>query len=150
MFLRITTIAGESVDASHPGDIDILSFAWGVSSTTTATTTGTSNAQSLQVVKRTDKASPKLMLGTFSGTHYATVTLFVRSRATTPLEFLKITLTDVVIQSYQLSANTTDSPTESFSIGFRTIKMDYTPLKADGTPDTVVSNGWNIATNAAF
>jgi type VI secretion system secreted protein Hcp len=145
LFLRITTLTGESAATGHVGDIDLLSFSWGASNSGTK-----GNAQDLNVTKRTDKTSPPLMLAVFTGTHYSTVTLFVRNQGANPLDFFKITLTDVTISSYQVSsASANDGMFENISLHFATVKLDYQPQNPDGTANGgTISYGFNITTNA--
>lgn len=153
--LRLNTstsavLAGESTVATHAGEIDVLSLNWGVNSARTTTGTTTANASNLTLTKRVDKSSPTLMLAVFSGVHYPTAVLFVRNQTVsgTALDFFKITLTDIQINSYNTSASADGSLVETVSISFGTIKFDYQPQNADGTASGgVVSAGWNVTQN---
>ena len=66
-FLKVDGIAGESTDAKHKDEIDVLAFSWGVSQTGGASSgggggTGKAVFDDLLVVARTSKASPHLWL----------------------------------------------------------------------------------------
>src|SRR5258706_10838846 len=81
-FLKIDGVDGETSDSKHKGEIEILSFHWGVSQAITATvsSTGTFSAQrcdmtALSIVKQLDKSSPKLAQGCAAGDHYKKPTL---------------------------------------------------------------------------
>lgn len=145
-FLRVSTLAGESTASGHTGDIDLTGFSWSVAS---GGGVGSASAGTLNVTKRVDKASPVLMQSVFTATHYSTVTLFVRSQGANPLEFFKITLTDVVFLGYQNSATVADGGlNESLSMNFATIKFEYQPQNPDGTANGgPVSAGFNLTAN---
>jgi type VI secretion system secreted protein Hcp len=48
-------------------------------------------------------------------------------------QFVTITLSNVSITSYQPRSNGSDLPTESISLSFTRIRMEYVPLNPDGT-----------------
>ncbi len=157
--LRITTatggaiLAGESTVTNHGGEIDVLGFSWGVSAPRAPTGGGTvtATANYLTMTKRVDKASPTLMVAVFSGVHYPTAVLFIRNQAGTALDFFKVTMTDIVVNSYDTSAAGDGSLLETVSISFGTIKFDFQPQNADGTANgAVISAGWNITQNRSL
>ena len=63
MFLKIEGVEGESTDKSHKGEIDILSWSWGMDSPGDAfgLPTGRTNVELLRLTKRVDSASTALM-----------------------------------------------------------------------------------------
>ena len=68
IFLRIEgsrqgLLRGESQDKSHPGEIDVISWSWGMDSPGDAfgLPTGRTNVELLRVAKRVDSASTALM-----------------------------------------------------------------------------------------
>jgi type VI secretion system secreted protein Hcp len=144
-------VAGESTVANHVGEIDVLSFTWGVvrpSSTTTTSGSGTANAQALTITKRLDKSSASLMVGVFQGTRYPTAVLFVRNQGANPLDFFKITLTDVIAVSYNSTQGGGEGVVESVSLTFGTIKFDYQAQNPDGTAaGGLITGGWDITRN---
>jgi type VI secretion system secreted protein Hcp len=108
-FLKLDGIKGESADAKHKGEIDILSFSWGVQQTGTSASGGGGGSgkvkfHDLQITKKTDAASPLLMLNCANGAHLKEASLTVRKAGGEQLEYLKIKLTDVLVSSYQPSA----------------------------------------------
>ncbi|SPE33099.1 Protein hcp1 [Candidatus Sulfopaludibacter sp. SbA3] len=103
-FLKLDGIKGESADAKHKGEIDILSFSFGASQTGTHATGGGGGAGKVQIhdiqfTKKVDASSPLLFLNCASGAHIKEATLVVRKAGGQQLEFLKIKLTDVLISS---------------------------------------------------
>ena len=105
-FLKLDGIKGESADAKHKGEIDIMSFSWGMSQTGVSATGGGGGAgkvhvHDFQITKRTDASSPLLMLNCANGAHIKEVNFVVRKAGGTQLEYLKIKLTDVLVSSYK-------------------------------------------------
>lgn len=141
MFIQIGDIKGESRDKTHAGKIDVLAWSWGVSNSGTTHSgggggAGKANVQDLSFTKYVDKASPPLILASLKGTHYDTVDLIVRKAGGTPLEYLKITLTEVLVTSVSTGGSGgEDRLTENVSLNFAKIKYVYQPQKADGSKD---------------
>lgn len=108
-FLKIEGIKGESADSKHKGEIDIMSFSWGMSQTGVSATGGGGGAGKVHVhdisfVKKTDASSPLLFLNCANGAHIKEATFVVRKAGGTQLEYLKIKLSDVLVSSYKPQA----------------------------------------------
>lgn len=104
-FLKLDGIKGESADSKHKGEIDIMSFSWGMKQSGTSATGGGAGAGKVkmldfQITKQTDAASPLLMLACANGKHLKEATFVCRKAGGDQLEFLKIKLTDVLVSSY--------------------------------------------------
>jgi len=155
MFLELKDVAGESVDATHKGKMDILAWSWGMSQSGTTHAgpgagAGKVNVQDISVTKFVDKASPKIQLFCCNGKHIPTGLLIVRKAGEKPLEYIKITMTDIIITSVSTGGSGgEDRLTENVSLNFAQVKFEYTPQKVDGTGDTVVPYTWKIAENIA-
>jgi type VI secretion system secreted protein Hcp len=83
MFLKLSGIEGESYDAKHKGEIDVLAWSWGMSNSGTTHTgggggAGKVNFQDLSFTKWVDLATTPLMLATAKGKHITKATLVVR------------------------------------------------------------------------
>jgi type VI secretion system secreted protein Hcp len=105
-FLKLDGIKGESADAKHKGEIDIMSFSWGMSQTGVSATGGGGGAGRVKVhdisfTKKTDVSSPLLFLNCANGAHIKEANFVVRKAGGTQLEYLKIKLTDVLVSSYK-------------------------------------------------
>jgi len=103
-FLKLDGIKGESADAKHKGEIDILAFSFGATQTGTHGSGGGGGAGKVQVhdihfKKKVDSSSPLLFLNCASGAHIKEANFVVRKAGGQQLEFLKIKLTDVLISS---------------------------------------------------
>ena len=155
IFMKYDDIEGESQAVGHEGEIEVLSFSWGVSNSGSLTAGGGAGVpkfQDLVITKRTDKSSPLLMLSTATGkTHPRVILTLTRDGEPRGGGYYTITLEEVFVTSFQTSGSGSDSrPTESLSLNYTRIKFEYTPQKADGSADTPVVFGWDIKANKAY
>jgi type VI secretion system secreted protein Hcp len=157
LFLKIDGIQGESTDAKHADEIDILSYTWGESQPAVAgsggggAVAGRVTMQDFHFAMRVNKASPKLFLACANGARIKNAILTVRRSGANPVEFLKWTLTDVAVASYQTAAaaSSGDLPTDQVSLRFTKIETEYTPVKPDGSLGVPIKEGWDLTTNRA-
>jgi type VI secretion system secreted protein Hcp len=153
-FLKLDGIKGESTDKAHTGEIDVLSWSWGASNAGTGGSGGGSGAgvvamQDLHFTMKMNAASPVLMQNCASGKHIASGKLTCRRAGGDQQEYLVITLTDVVVSSYNSGGNSGDViPTDQVSLNFVSIAFDYKPQDAKGALGSVVHGGWSTATKA--
>lgn len=152
IFIKIDGIEGEAQDDKHKNEIEVQSFSWGVSNggTFAAASGGGSKHASLQDVhftKYLDKSSPKLFLASATGDHIkkAEVTFRKAGKKDGQLEYFKVTLSDLLISSYQFSDSAGhDLPVEQVSLNFSKIEFDYKEQKQDGTLGGSVKTGYDI------
>ncbi len=156
-FLKIDGIDGESQDAKHAKEIDVISYSWGESQTGTSSQGGGMGAGKVQMqdfhfTMRVNTASPKLMLNCANGAHIKTAVLTCRKAGKDQQEFLKVTFTDLLVSSYQTGGSNSSEviPVDQISLNYSSIKFEYKAQKADGTLDGAITSGWNLKTNAAL
>lgn len=153
MFLKIDDIKGESPDAKHAGEIQVLAWSWGMSqSGTTHEGTGGGSGkvsvQDISITKYVDKSSPNLIKYACNGKHFKEALLTVRKAGEKPLEYIKISMKEVLVTNVSTGGSGgEDRLTENISLNFAEFKVDYTPQKADGSGDAVITAAWNIAKN---
>ena len=153
MFLKLGDIKGESVDAKHVGEIDVLSWSWGMSLPGTPRTgsgagAGRVSIQDISITKYFDEATPAVMLACCKGNHYKEARLTVRKAGTKPLEYIKITMKDVLVSSVSTEGGNGDNRiTEIITLNFAEYKVEYTPQKKDGSGGAAIVAGWNIVRN---
>lgn len=136
-FLKIDGIDGESSDVKHKGEIDVLSFAWNIS----RGRHGKAKVADFSIVKHVDKATPQLFDAVCAGDHISEVTFTARKAGETPLEFLKIKLTDVLISSVTPAGNTAnDRPMEQVALSFARSEITYVPQDKTGKPGQPVTS----------
>jgi type VI secretion system secreted protein Hcp len=168
-FLKLDGIKGESADAKHKGEIDIMSFSWGASQTGVSATGGGGGAgkvkfHDFQITKKTDASSPLLFLNCANGAHIKEANFVVRKAGGTQLEYLKIKLTDVLISSYKPAGAETELigllqpaeqapagseiPSEEVTLNFAKIEFSYQQQGADGKAQGgPILAGWNVKQN---
>jgi type VI secretion system secreted protein Hcp len=154
MFLKIDGIQGESTDAGHKDEIDILSYTWGESQAVVSGSAGGSAAgrvamQDFHFTTQVNKASAKLFLACASGAHIANAILTVRRPGANPFEFIKWTFTDVTVASYQTASNVlaAEPPTDQVSLRFAKIEVECKSMKPDGSLDAPIKAGWDLQAN---
>jgi type VI secretion system secreted protein Hcp len=148
-FLKVDGVPGESADAKHKGEIDVLAVSWGVSQTGSPAKGGGVGAgkavfDDLLVVARTSKASPALWLACAQGKHIKTAVLTCRRAGKAPVEFLKITLSDVLVASYELDGSDEEPPLDQVALAYGKIETAYTPVDATGKLQTPVKAAWDL------
>ena len=151
-FLKLDGIPGESTDAKHKGEIDVLAFSWGVARPGSSGPGGGAGAgkaifEDLLVVTRTSKASPKLWQACASGQHLKTAVLVCRKAGKAPVEFLKITLTDATITSYEIEGSDEELPVDQFALGFAKVETAYVAQDPTGKSQPPVTTGWDLKKN---
>src|SRR5262249_19139941 len=140
-------------DAKHKNEIEVTTWSWGEtnSSTVVPANTGRADLHDLHFTARTSSASPLLFISCASGTHAATAVLTARQAAVTQIEYLKITMTDVLISSYQSGGSSSDNlPLDQVSLNFAKIQFSYTPQISGGLPGTPITRGWDKALATSF
>jgi len=154
MFIKIGDLKGEARDKTHKEEIDVLAWSWGMSNSGSAHVGGGAgagkvNVQDLSLTKYVDACTTPLMLACCNGKHFPSALLTVRKAGETPLEYLKITMTEVLISSLSTGGSGgEDRLTENVTLNFAKVKVEYAEQSTTGSqapkPTTMT---WNIAEN---
>ena len=152
MFLKMDGVEGESTDKTHGKEIDVLSWSWGASQSGSMAMGGAGAGkvvmQDFHFTKSVDKSSPKLFEALATGKHLKEAKLVLRSAGGSQVEYLVITLSDVLVSSYSTGGSSGDDrPTESISLNFAQIKMSYVEQDTKGSAGAAVEFGWDIKAN---
>ena len=152
-FLKLDGIPGESTDAKHKGEIDVLAFSWGVSragSSGPGSGGGAGKAifEDLLVVARTSKASPKLWQACATGQHLKTAVLTCQKAGQAQIEFLTIKLEDITITSYEIDGSDEELPLDQVALGFAKIETEFVSADPKDRPQPPVKTGWDLKKNA--
>ena len=125
MFIKLDDVKGESQDKTHPDEIDVLAWSWGMSQSGTMHTGGGGgggkvSVQDLSFTKWIDKSSSVLMDYCSGGKQFKEALLTVRKAGgAEPLEYLKITMGDVIVTSVSTGGSGgEDRLTENVTLNF--------------------------------
>ncbi len=154
-FLKIDGIDGESTDAAHKGEIDVLAWSWGLANAGTGGGpgggggAGRTSFEDFEFVSRVGKASPGLILAAAKGTHAKTAVLAgVRASAKGKgAAYLTYTLADVIVTRVDHEASDGDAPIEQFALGYGKVTIAYSPQSPSGKLGPPVTAGWDVKAN---
>ena len=153
MFIKIGDLTGESRDKTHKDSIDVLAWSWGMSNSGSAHTGGGAgagkvNVQDLSFTKYIDKSSTNLIMACCKGSHYPEAKLTVRKAGGHPLEYITVTMKEVLITSVSTGGSGgEDRLTENVTLNFAEFVTEYKDQKPDGTPGASVFAKYKIAEN---
>jgi type VI secretion system secreted protein Hcp len=145
-FLKMDGIQGESRDAKHKDEIELVSFGWGVArgsgSGSGGGGSGRARFEPFHFTMRTNKASPQLFLATVSGKHIKEASLSVRRAGKQALEYLKIKFSDLIVNSFQEGGGQ-EPPEELIAFDYGRVEIEYSAQRAGGA----VKAGWDVKKN---
>ena len=152
IFAKIGSIKGESLDAKHKDEVEVLSWSWGVSQTGGtgpggAGGTGKASFTDFHLTHQIDKASPLLMAACATGAHITDATITARKAGKGQQEFLIIRMNDILITSVQPSLSDGQVGAESVSLQPAKVDLEYRPQKPDGSLDAGVHFKYDIKLN---
>lgn len=151
MFLKIIGIAGESQDEVHRGEIDVDSWRWKMAQQSPMMSgsgggAGKATVNDLEFIHQIDRASPNLMRYCLTGRHIPEAILTARKAGGAPMDFLKITMGDVVITGVEPSS-AADQFLEHVTLSFARVKQEYTVQGKLGTSNGTVTASFDIKEN---
>src|SRR5579872_334882 len=135
IFLKIGDIRGESQADEHKGEIDILSWAFGMSNTTNLKGPGVhgrASVRDLRLTKYIDAASADLWLGCCLGTVFDKAKLTLRTAGGKPLDTVVIEFEQIAVSMVDTSGGGGETRmTETITLNFAKFKMDYSKVVGD-------------------
>jgi type VI secretion system secreted protein Hcp len=148
-------VKGESPVKGFENQLQLLSWSWGMSQTGTTHDGkggggGKVNVQDLSISKFVDQSSAPLILALCTGKHYDKVTMTLRKAGGSPLAYLVVELTEVIVTSASMGGSGgEDRQTDSFTLNFAKFSYKYQPQKKDGSKDGgEITATYDIAANA--
>ena len=144
MFLKIDGIDGDSTDKKHKGEIELLSFSWGLSNTGSSSSGGGGGAgkvvvQDFSIVAAMSSSSPQMMEKCCRGEHIPSVSLTLATKETKQ-EYLKIKLSDVLISGYNTGGGGAGGAVPMDQVSFNFSKMDVQAADGRGNFQEVSCN----------
>lgn len=152
-FLKLTGIEGESQDDKHKGEIEVLTYSWNMTQTSSMHSgsgggAGKATVDDLTVTHRVDKASPNLMKYCLTGKHIPEAKLTLRKAGGSPLEYLTYTMSDVIISKVQPHGQSSDEiAKEQISLAFSKVKQEYAVQNAQGGSAGTITASYDIKAN---
>jgi type VI secretion system secreted protein Hcp len=153
IFAKIGDIKGESLDDKHKGEIEVLSWSWGVTQSGTMAHgggggEGKANFNDFNFTHHIDKASPVLLKACATGEHIKEATITVRKAGKGQQEFLIIKMNDILITGVAPSGAGDGAATaEHVALQFAKVDLEYKPQKQDGSLDAGVHFKYDIKGN---
>ncbi|BFG73743.1 Hcp family type VI secretion system effector [Paraburkholderia terrae] len=153
IFIKINGIDGESQDAAHKNEIEVRSWGWQILQQSnmhmgSGGGAGKATVEDLAFEHLVDRASPNLMKYCLTGKHIDQAVLTVRKAGGNPLEYLKLTMSDVIVTQVQPSgSNTDDGIREQIRLSFAKVKQEYVVQNAQGGSGGAVTAGYDIKLN---
>lgn len=154
-FIKIDGVKGESVVKGHKDEIDILAWSWGMSqSGTTHVGTGAGagkvNVQDLTFTHYVDSSTPNLMQACATGKHFDGAVLVLRKAGETPLNYVTIELTNVIVSAVSTGGSQGEElVTENVTLNFNEYKYGYQPQdKTGAAKGGAIETTYKIAENA--
>ena len=155
-FLKIEGVPGESTAKGFEKQIEIYSFSWGASNPVTIGSgsggggAGKVSVSSFNVMKKSEASSAKLFGACCKGVHFPTAEVTMRKAGgdAGQAPFLKYKFTEVYIESIQWSGSSggDDSPTESISLAFGKVEIEYLKQEKDGKTAVAGQASWDVRT----
>lgn len=152
IFAKLGDIKGESIDAKHKDEIEVLSFSWGVNNAGsmahgTGGGEGKASFHDLSFVHKIDKASPVLMQACATGVHLKEATITNRKAGKGQQEYLVIKMNDVIVTSVTHGTAASSDDNEQVSLAFAKVALEYKPQKADGSLEAGIHFKYDIKGN---
>ena len=154
MFLKIEGIEGESLDATHKNEIEVLAWSWENRQHSNMHSgsgggSGKATVEDFKFSHYVDKASPNLLNFCLSGKHIKNIQFVIRKAGGDPLEYLTIAFSDAIITRVFLSGNVSNDtrPIEEVTFSFTKFTQDYVIQNAEGNKSGIISASYDIKAN---
>ncbi|MGU7784993.1 Hcp family type VI secretion system effector [Burkholderia sp. PU8-34] len=156
MFMKVDGVSGESADAQHKGWTDIQTFSWGASqpgamASGSGGNAGKASFNDLVVAAYMDKGTPAIIKYCANGKHLPTVEISACKTGGSQVEFMRVTLQEVLVTSAQLAGvdpgDTADRLLMHYGFQAAKVKKQYWQQNDNGGKGAEVSVGWNIKEN---
>ncbi|MDX1692258.1 MAG: type VI secretion system tube protein Hcp [Ketobacteraceae bacterium] len=152
IFMEIEGIEGNVTMEGFEGQIELLSYNWGVGRGISMITGRTANREvsspsisEVTVSKSMDKATPMILQEAVVGTKGKNIKLhLVRTGGDTEEEYMTYTLHNCLISSYSVGAGGNGEPTETLSLSFTAIETAYSESGKDNVKGGQGRFGYSI------
>ncbi len=152
-FLKVDGIPGESADAKHKGEIDVLAFSWGVSQAGSPSTGGGGGAgkavfDDLLLVARHEQGLAAALAGLCGRNPHLLRRSHLQAsrqdRRTSSSRSLSRTSWSSLVRDRRLRRR---APLDQIALSYGQIETTYTPADKTGKPQPPVRAGWDVKSN---
>ena len=147
IFLKVSSVFGESTDPNHLEWSDVIAFEHGLTAGS-----GAPQFQNFVVYQYVDKSTPHLHVACATGEHFPELNLEITPSNNTGTALLKIRLYEVMFTSISMAgdaANGGSRPIETIKFIAGRIQWTYNSIGLDGTVKGSTAGCWDIVKNAA-
>lgn len=151
IFLKIEGITGESQDALHGNEIDVMSWSWKIEQSSSMLSGSGGDAakatvHDLVLTHQIDRSSPALMTSCLMGKHFVQAIITMRKAGGVPLPYFKLTMSDVVITNVEPYI-TSGLHLETIHLSFAKVKQEYLMQDKTGGSAGMVTGAFDIKNN---
>jgi type VI protein secretion system component Hcp len=149
-FIKFDGIEGPSNDKLHKGEFEVLSWAWGVKQAVSPTGgAGSGKPQSTEFSFNMQPSSGSVaIVGSVCAGAPIDWAIFVAEEGSGQKAkgnaYIKYTMSDVIISSYQLGGAEGSVPTDSVSLVFKKLELEYKDPQGDGSKASTCDFAWDI------
>lgn len=153
VFLKLDGITGSTVDAKHPGEIELISYSQAFRNTVNfgfgnGAGAGRASCGDITVLKVIDVSSPALIQRVVTGSHIASGVITFRKAGGLQQEYYVVRLTDVIVDAIeQIDPIGEPGISERVSLKARQFRFSYRPQLPDGTLGPEQTFGWDCVSN---
>jgi len=148
--IKFDGVDGESDHKDHKGEIEVLSWSWGISNASGLAGGGSGKGKGtpgeFNFVHQYDKASPVLSKKCAQGAHFPSVGVTARKSGEGQKDFLKVTMKEVFITNVSPNGSQGGDMMESVGMSYGFIEFAYKAQDDKGRMTGEVKFGWNIKT----
>lgn len=153
-YLKISDIDGDSTVDAHRDEIELSSWGMGITVPMGPRTTGGSGAAGtsmhadVQCSKPLDTSSNGLAAACWTGKTIPEAIITVQKQGEGgggKVDYMKMTLTDVILSSYSRSGSDSSTPVDSFSMNYGTIKLEFFTTDAGGGSGGWQAMAWSVS-----
>jgi type VI secretion system secreted protein Hcp len=148
--IKFEGVDGEATHKDHKGEIEVLSWSWGVTNNSATAGGGSGKGKGdpglFSFTHTYDKASPVLAKKCTQGVHFPTVTMTCRKSGEGQKEFLKIVMKEVFIVNTSPAGGSSGDIMENVSMSYGDVEFTYKPQDDKGGTGGDVKYGWNAKT----
>jgi type VI secretion system secreted protein Hcp len=148
--IKFDGVDGEATHKDHKGEIEVLSWNWGVENDSNiaggGSGKGKANPGKFTFEHLYDKASPVLAKKCAQGVHFKEVVLTARKAGEGQKDFLKITMKEVFINYVRPRGGTQAEINEDVGMSYGSIDFAYKAQDDKGGLAGDVKFGWNLRT----